>query len=283
MLIKNYILLFIFTFSSIFVNAQVNFKKNRIGYLASIGSATYIGDLSNSVHDLTFKPNIGLGLSYRLNHAFSIRGEIDYFRLGADKSTKNNSISFKSNNAELSAIMMYEIGAKKRSFANRKYLLPYFFAGVGLTTFSVKVNKSGDPDFRTINQSSYSGTTPVIPFGLGLKIKANKATDILLEVGYRKTFTKNLDNIRPQISDPAPVNTDPASHPNAKINQGTTDGYFIANIKVLYSPKHLFRKKIKSANSGSNQASQKNKKTSKQIARNKKLASDKVIKSLSIR
>jgi hypothetical protein len=271
--------LFCFYILSQKVEAQ-SFKKNRIGYIANLGVSTYVGDLATNFQSFTFKPTVGLGISYRLNPIFSFRAELDFFKLAGGNFSKNNSLSFVSNNIEFSSTIIYNLLPERKTFKYRNDFSPFLFAGLGITTYKTVVTQDGkNPDFRLINETSNINATPVIPFGAGVKIKTSAFTDVIIEVGYRKTFTRSLDNVRPQFmvdaSSTMPSNGDIAQQ-EAKIKNSSTDGYFMTSVKIIFSPNQLFKKKIRSATPQGKSMSKKNKTTSKQIARNKKIAYEKV-------
>ena len=277
--IRIYILI-LSVFASLNTGTAQSFKKNRVGYLATIGLSTYQGELANNFQSFTFKPSLGLGINYRLNPYLSVRAEMDFFKLSGGSYNKYHSLSFTSNNAELSTIFIYNLLPEIKGFKYRKDFSPYVFAGIGIDVFKTNISQDGkNPDFRVINNPGVNGT-PILPFGIGFKVKTGAYTDILIEVGYRKTFTRTLDNVRSQY---LPESTssivsagDIASEP--KIKHSPTDGYFMTSIKIIYSPDQLFKRKVRSATPQAKWMSKKNKTTSRQIARNKKLASDKVIR-----
>lgn len=270
-----YIFLYFFLLFFSLASFSQGYKKNRIGYIVDAGFATYIGDLSKNVQSLTFQPNLGIGVSYKLSNAFALRGEVNCFKLKGIQENIASKIQFHSNDAELAAVLTYDIIPNERSFAHRKKITPYLFAGIGATLFKSKVERSGNTgNYRSINESTYTGTTPIIPFGAGLRVKIAASTDLVFEAGYRKTFTKNLDNISPQYK------TDANGEVKAGANPGSCDSYFFSNVKLVFSPKDLFKKKNKTATPQSKTVSQKGKETSRKISRNKGLATDRKVKLL---
>src|SRR5690606_42091424 len=68
---------------------------------------------------------------------------------------------------------------------------PYGFMGLGYMFFSGSgQSHAGDPD-----AGGYSLGTPIIPFGLGIKYKLKERLILSMEMGFRATFTDNLDKI----------------------------------------------------------------------------------------
>src|SRR5690606_9409794 len=89
----------------------------------------------------------------------------------------------------------------------------------------------------------------IIPFGLGIKIKAGPFFNLVMEGGYRKTFTDYLDDvstvhpdksawtdpIRIALSDRGPeVDAAPRAPGSVRGNPDTKDGYFLMNFKIEY-------------------------------------------------
>ena len=97
----------------------------------------------------------------------------------------------------------------------------------------------------------YSRIQPVIPIGLGARIKVNPFFNILLEAGYRFTFTDYLDDASStRYVDVALLKSDIArilfdrregenkpSRPTQvgkRGNPAENDGYFITNVTLQY-------------------------------------------------
>ena len=274
-----YFILAFFSITFLSLNLHGQKFKNRVGYIGNIGMASYNGELSPDFQSYTFKPSTGIGLVYRLNSLFSARSEINFFKLSGGIYTKNNSIAFKSNNIELNGVLIFDLLPQKKSFKSRSALVPYIFAGFGLVGFISKVQSSGlNSNFKINSKQNDVKTSAVIPMGLGLKIKTSEFLDIMLEVGYRQTFSKNLDNISPntQYVEPATMNSEITTTPIPTNTSSTlNDKYILTNVKVIFTPTHLFKKKIKSSTPPSKAVAKRQKSLSRQIAKNKKIASDK--------
>jgi hypothetical protein len=72
------------------------------------------------------------------------------------------------------------------------------YAGVGVTSSTPKEKLDGT--YYSLNGvglegKKFSPFQPVIPIGIGLKIKVTTEADILIDYGYRITFTDYLDGI----------------------------------------------------------------------------------------
>jgi hypothetical protein len=248
-------------------------KKSKTSLLITAGTATYFGDLTTDLHSLTFNPNLGLGLSYNLTRLFGARAELNYFRLGAIKSDMSGDISFSSNNFEFSGVVLYDLQSHIKPASKRNKVSSYIFAGFGITSFHSKVEKSGNfISYDSLSESKHSGYTPVIPFGAGVKIKLGSKTDLILELGYRKTFTDYLDNVSPHY-----IATDgnAITYPPADVQKSKNDSYIFTTFKILYTPKNFLQKKLKTATTLSRTQIKKSKDSSIKISKSKKLSSNK--------
>src|SRR5690606_11162283 len=177
-----------------------------------------------------------------------------------------------SNNSEISTIVMYDLISRKKQFISRAKNSFYVFGGLGIATFQASIDKSGDvPEFRSIDQNPFSGITAILPSGLGIKCKTSNTVDIAIEVGFRKSFTDYLDNITPYHNNPDNPLTYSTNVPKTTENSGKKDSYFFSSIKIIYTPKYIFKKKPKYLNSAQSPASKRSKKTSQNISRSSKL------------
>jgi hypothetical protein len=237
-------------------------------YYASLGTTTYYGDLCDHFDCMVFRPNFGIGYAYRWDRNVSFRAEVNYYRLYSNDYYEYRNFSFRSGNVEAYIAAVYDIFPFHQRFKKRKLLTPYVFGGIGLTYFNPHAQYQGkwyalEPLHTEGN--SYSRITGMIPFGLGVKIKSGKGFDYYLEAGYRKTFSDRLDDVsshdfQPTSSFQDKPNGDVAAalanrtaepdarahSPDGKVgdkykgyrgNPHKKDGYFIFQVKVVYTPK----------------------------------------------
>ena len=258
---KKVSLFLIITLLSLASSAQsfYNLKHDR-RWIASFGTGTttYFGELKNSGDYFDTKLNINIGLERKLNSKWSARAEITWYSLAGDDAEADDpgrverNLSFKSNNWELNAEIMWGFFREGKRFYQRRIVNPYLFAGIGLSYTNPKAEYEGETytlhDYLT-EDVDYGRTIFVLPFGFGLKFKVQHHFNINLEAGYRFTFTDYLDDIstvyidRSDITDPVraalidrrvELNLSPAETGSARGNQGADDGYAIFNIKVEY-------------------------------------------------
>lgn len=232
-------------------------RKNRsLILVAGTGTSTYFGELANPGDYFDAKLNISTGLQYYLTPQISLRSEINWFTLqGSDADSDNNdrsqrNLSFRSRNVELNMTGMINLFANGNRYYRRPYFNVYGFGGVGLLYFNPKAELNGTWHALQPLQTEgvkYSRVTPVIPFGLGIRLKFGPNMNVAIEGGYRKIFTDYLDD----VSTVYPVQSSLASDlarslsvryttpPNGiegfqRGNPTTDDGYMMVNVKLEY-------------------------------------------------
>ncbi len=243
-------------------------RKDR-NFLISIGSGTanYYGEMVNPGEFGTLKPNIAIGAEFYMTNRISIRSELTWFQLSGDDSKANDdrrerNLSFTSNNIELAVLGAINLSPMGVRFYQRSQLNLHAFAGIGGLYFNPKAEYQGQKyalqPLQTENKK-YSRVQPVIPFGMGARIKLDPFFNILVEAGYRITFTDYLDDVSVRrypdgallksdlaraLSDRrVEIDTQPSDPTNVGVrgNPKENDGYFITNITLqYYIPKVMF-------------------------------------------
>lgn len=189
-----------------------------------LGASTYHGDLHDVLYDgFTARPNLGIGLRKKFGSQLSLRVDLNWYqiagadslnqkikerenRFGGNDTRRPRNLSFRSNNIELSALLVFNLIPVNNSYTRRPLINPYIYAGIGLSSNNPKGLYEGNwVPLRPLQTelTPYSGRIMVIPVGIGIRLKANDAIDILLEAGYRHTFTDYLDDISKEHVDPA--------------------------------------------------------------------------------
>jgi Domain of unknown function (DUF6089) len=241
--------------------------------IATVGTGTahYFGELVNPKTVGKYRPNIVIGGEYFLTNRISARAELSWFMIAGDDADANSdrvqrNLSFFSHNFELTTTGTISLFKNGTRFYQRPILNLYGFGGVGFLYFNPKTRYNGEvvalAPLETENKK-YSRAIPVIPFGLGLKVKYGPFFNIILEAGYRLTFTDYLDDISqrefPDAADlssnlaialsdrraeryikkglPVPAVYDRNSPNYSNVVRGnpdTNDGYILFNVKVQY-------------------------------------------------
>ncbi|HYC83990.1 MAG TPA: hypothetical protein VEB86_02165 [Chryseosolibacter sp.] len=269
--------LFALTLIPFFADAQSFYAVRRNRNLlvnAGSGIAYYQGDMVDPGELGALRPNVVIGAEYYFTSRISARAGVTWFQTaGSDKKANDDrqerNLHFKSSNWELSAtgaISLIPLGTR---FYQRPKVNLHGFVGVGILYFNPKAKGpvgSADEDKWIPLQpletelKKYSRFQPVIPFGLGARVKIDPFFNVLIEGGYRKTFTDYLDDVSSTrypdatllksdlsraMSDRRPeIGTQPArpTEVGKRGNPANDDGYFIGNITVQYFfPVEVFR------------------------------------------
>lgn len=249
------------------VDAQSFFSARRDRTLIltlGSGTSTYFGELKPPNITLVPDPSINLnvGLQYYFTNRIAVRTELDWFQLrGSDNNTLNKArnLSFVSSNYEFNATGMVNVFPNGHRFYQRSNINFYGFAGIGLMYMNPKADYMGKryalQPLRT-EGVKYSRFQPVIPYGLGAKIKFGPFINIAIEAGWRLTFTDYLDDVskvHPDKTDWDPIRIalsdrrqegnpefTPAVAGAKRGNPDKNDSYFLLNMKIEYYLPHNF-------------------------------------------
>jgi hypothetical protein len=252
---------------SLWSNAQsfYNFGQNRtLAVSAGFGNASYYGDLKDPRDYFDPQFNFTAGLQYYWHPKFSVRADLTWFKLeGSDEDTdyapRNiRNLSFKSSNFELDFTAAYSFLETPVRFYQRPVINGYVFAGLGVLRTNPTAEYNGVryalQPLRTEN-IDYSRFQFVLPFGIGARFRASDYFNVILEAGYRKTFTDYLDDVstrhpdkstwtdpvRIALSDRRPeLGLSPNEPGSIRGDPSDKDGYLLINIKVEYYLKNNF-------------------------------------------
>jgi len=228
---------------------------------AGSGSANYFGDLVNPGEWGKTRYNIVVGAEYYLNQRVSVRSELAYFRLAGDDAQADDdrverNLSFYSWNMELSAVGTISLLKSGQRFYQRPRFNLYAFAGVGVLYTNPKATRENGENVALrpllTENYAYSRVQPVIPYGLGIKYTPHPFYNVIVEAGYRITFTDYLDDVSStRYVDPDLLSSDLSREmadrrkerdPNYPVKPGlgkrgnpdNNDGYMLLNLKVQY-------------------------------------------------
>ena len=201
-----------------FADAQSFYSRRRDRkwmFSYGMGISTYHGDLYSFNDDALqgVNWNAGIGLRRELGSQLSLRLDFNTYRLQAVDSLENQSalfpnqdapdraqrnLSFRARNYELSLMAIFNLIPVNGNYSTRPILNPYIFIGFGFTTNNPQANYQGEwHDLRELQTEgkSYGSIATIIPYGIGLRLKANQFIDILFEIGRRTTNTDRLDDV----------------------------------------------------------------------------------------
>jgi hypothetical protein len=237
---KIIILLGIFAFTSLLVNAQYNvhWRKMRHEVFIGLGSTNFLGELGGSntigshfIKDFDFKSSrwlVQAGYGFKFAEAWAVKGSIFYGRLyGNDEfsleaSRNSRDLSFRSPIIEMSATVDFSI--IKERYGHRYDLrrikgkgnLPnlYIFTGISGLYFNPKAQYT-DGNWYALQplgtegqgvvptREKYSRVTMAVPMGLGLNYLIDSNFGIGFEYGLRLSFSDYMDDVSTTYVDPS--------------------------------------------------------------------------------
>jgi hypothetical protein len=244
-------------------------RRDR-NFLVSFGTGTanYKGEMVNPGELGRLRPNIAIGAEYYLNSRLSARGELTYFQINgsdkdADDDRQERNLSFKSGCVELAVLGAINLSPMGVRFYQRSAFNIHAFAGIGVLYFNPKAEYKGETYALQPLQTEgkkYSRIQPVIPVGIGMRIKLDPFFNILVEGGYRFTFTDYLDDasirrypaaatlkndLARALSDRrVEIDTQPSRPTEVGVrgNPKDKDGYLILNVTLqYYLPQMVFQ------------------------------------------
>jgi len=194
-------------------NWSANVFLGTSNMMGDLGGSNFIG--SEGVFDLDFKsfrPAIGLGTGVHTG-AFSWGANILFTQLvGNDEYTTHEfqstrNLSVRTDLFEVNLLAEFRPFSRSAGF-NRFYI----YTGVGGMYYQpkaeyndewIKLRPLGTEGQLFLDDKEiYSELDFVIPYGLGYKFRLAKSTSLVLDLGFRKTFTDYLDDVSTVYSDP---------------------------------------------------------------------------------
>lgn len=265
--IKTYTLLIGLLLISTLTRAQT-YKSTSWSANLYLGASNMMGDLGGSnfigsrgIFDYDIKATrlaIGTGLSMNAG-SFSLGVNFLGTRLvGDDKFSRqefhvNRNLSVRTDLFEACFLTEWRPFSRSTGF-NRFYV----YSGVGVMYYQPKAEYNDEwVELRTLGTEGqlleggdglYSELNVMVPYGLGYKFRLAKSTSLVLDLGFRKTFTDYLDDVSTVYADPialaevsgpeAPLIADRSSVPNPagyeRGNPEKDDMYFLIGLKFEY-------------------------------------------------
>lgn len=231
-------------------------RERSLIAVAGTGTSSYFGELKNPGDYIDPKFNLDIGLQYYLTNRVSARAELTYFTMRGDdakaddNSRRRRNLSFTSGNFEVSLTGAVNLFPNGHRFYQRPSFNVYPFVGFGVVYINPKAELDGKKYALQPLQTEgvkYSRVQPVIPYGLGVRLKAGPFFNLSIEGGWRLTFTDYLDDVSTEYPDPASFDNDIARRLSVRYetprnpitgfqrgNPEKNDAYFLLNAKIEY-------------------------------------------------
>ncbi len=254
---KRQLAICVLLFLSVTSTAQ-SWRGMRHEVFAGVGASNFLGDLggargigNHNISDLRVsatRPTLQAGYKFMILPEVSVKGQLTYGYLsGDDAKTKNlirntRNLSFRSVVWEFAAMGQYyplqeriHPRYKIRGVNGNKTfsVMPYVFAGFGLTFFNPKALYNGDwyalQPLGTEGQGlagrpgKYKRATLAIPMGAGLKYLVTKEWAISFEMSLRYTFSDYMDDVSTTYFHPAMIDANYGAPGGALSNRSVND------------------------------------------------------------
>lgn len=221
----------------------VEVKAQKYEFGGGLGVAAYTGDIVRRLD----KGNVGIqGTLFgrrNFDNVWSLRAGLSYGRISAadsinpiDPLAEIRNAYFKANVFEISAVMEYHFLDYLHPQSAYRFS-PYGFFGLGYSVISGNgaFNYDGNDD-----RGGYAVSTPVIPFGIGMKYKINNNWILGVEMGFRPTFSDLVDRLDSKARfqrDPDTGLVDPPSQIGGFYygNYSDKDWYYFLGVTLSYS------------------------------------------------
>ncbi len=184
---------------------QAQWNVNLFG-----GFSNYNGDLqSQNYTTQQAHLSFGAGIQYDLNPHFALLSNLTYGKVGAADSyspfadLRARNLSFQTDIGELNVLLEYDL------FDIRNHrVTPYVFVGAAVYHFNpyaydttgkkvylrpLSTEGEGLPQYP--GRKEYALTQMAIPFGAGIKFRISDKVTLSYEIGLRKLFTDELDDV----------------------------------------------------------------------------------------
>ncbi|RYG47792.1 MAG: hypothetical protein EOO01_14365 [Chitinophagaceae bacterium] len=191
------------------VTAQEFFQSTEYGVL--LGASTYFGDLNPNYGTKYIRPAGGAFVKYHFNPYISVRGAINYTKIGYDDQFANNDFQKQRNLSFRSDILEANVMAEFNFFwfatgEPQHRFTPYLAGGFGAFYFDPYTRYNGlrynlrplgteGQNTAEFKDRKYRPYSFCIPVGAGIKYWLGPGANFSLEVVNRFTFTDYMDDV----------------------------------------------------------------------------------------
>ncbi len=212
--------------------------------MGDLGGSNFIG--SRGIFDYDFRSNRlagGLGLNLHTGGSFSVGLNFLATRLYGDDAFSKQDFHVQRNLCVRTDVLEADLLLEYRPFSRSSgFNRFYIYSGVGGMYYQPKAEYNDDwyklRELGTEGQYLASGDGPykelqvVVPYGLGYKFRLAKSISLVVDLGFRKTFTDYLDDVSTVYADPTELqlssNTPP---PAVDLADRSIDGMATGSIR----------------------------------------------------
>ncbi|NNJ55624.1 MAG: hypothetical protein HKP14_05810 [Bacteroidia bacterium] len=185
--------------------------------MGDLGGSNFIG--SRGLFDYDFRSNRlagGVGLNLHTDGSFSFGLNFLATRLYGDDAFSTQDFQVERNLCVRTTLIEFDFLIDYRPFSRSAgFNRFYIYSGVGGMYFNPQAELNDDwynlreigTEGQYVNgDNPYKDLEVVIPYGLGYKFRLAKSTSLILDLGFRKTFTDYLDDVSTVYVDPTLLN-----------------------------------------------------------------------------
>ncbi len=216
------------------------------------GITGYFGDLSDDLKTALRRPGVAINtsVSYRISNRLTARADARlYYIYGRHEGGRvyYNNLSFHALNPDVWAGLQVDLWP----ITDNRALIPYVFAGVGLTYLTPKATYHGQSvSLAPLHTEGiiYNRLPGIITYGVGVPIRVNIRSWLKLEGSYTHVLNDYLDDVStryPDFSQLTPlgaalsdrrteIGLQPTEPGNQRGNPTARDGYFIVSARLSY-------------------------------------------------
>jgi hypothetical protein len=194
-------------------------KKQKLEFGIYLGASNYSGDLEEDIVNVNHT-QFGYGglVRYNFNNYISLKFGLNWGTLEDDDASSSSAWRKKRNLSFRSPIFAGYIAPEfyfaHWRYADKKYVSPYIFAGIGAFHFNPQalykgvwydlrpLGTEGQGTIEYPDRQPYDLNQIYIPFGMGFRITLSPTWALSIEVHAAKTFTDYLDDVSMTYASP---------------------------------------------------------------------------------
>ena len=218
------------------VNWSGNVYLGASNMMGDLGGSNFIG--SRGIFDYDFRSNRlagGIGLNLHTSGSFSFGLNFLVTRLYADDAFSSQDFQMERNLCVRTDLLEADFLIEYRPFSRSQgFNRFYIYSGIGGMYYQPKAELNDDwYKLRTLGtegqylngeSNAYPELEMAIPYGLGYKFRLGKSTSLILDLGFRKTFTDYLDDVSTVYADPAAIAAEKGPEAALLADRSTTQG-----------------------------------------------------------
>jgi hypothetical protein len=194
-------------------------KKDPVEVGVFIGASNYSGDLEENIINIDHT-QLGYGgiIRYNFSTVFSLKFGLDWGTISdedasaTDLARQRRNLSFRS--SVFAGYIAPELYFANWRFADKKFVQPYIFAGLGAFHFNPQaqykgtwydlqpLGTEGQGTLEYADRQPYSLNQIYIPFGMGFRVALSSTWFMNIEFRGGKTFTDYLDDVSTTYASP---------------------------------------------------------------------------------